>query len=379
MKIIQASKAYFPHLGGIETIVKQLAEGFAKRPDIESRIVVCNDYNYKISKVCKDVHIEKTATFARIASLPISPAYPYRLLSQSADILQIHEPFLIAPASYLAFRSLARKRFKRLVVWWHSDIVKQEIVSNLYLPLQKAILTEADAIIVASPNHITSSRILLEFKEKCHVIPFGVDLSRFTMTPACKQKVDIIRDKYKKPIILFFGRLVYYKGAEYLIKAMESIPDAHLVVVGKGVLQESLELMAAKGLGNISFIPYLSEEDLVAMYHACNIFVLPSVENSEAFGIVQLEAMACGKPVISSDLPTGVTYINQDGITGVVVQKRSSQELAKAIKYLLENEKISQELGSNAQRRVESKFTVSGMVEQTLNLYSEILNKSSYS
>jgi glycosyltransferase involved in cell wall biosynthesis len=375
MKIIQATKAYSPHIGGVETVVKQLAESFAKKDNIESNVTVCNDLGHSSSEISNGVHINRTATYARIASLPISPGYPCQLLSQSADILHIHEPFLIAPAAYLAVRSLARKRFKRLVVWWHSDIVKQESISSLYLPIQKAILAEAHAIIVATPNHISSSKVLGEFKHKCHVIHFGVDLSRFQITPDCQQKIDAIKEKYQKPIILFFGRLIYYKGAEYLVEAMNSIPEAHLVVVGKGALRESLELMASKGINNISFIPYLSEEDLVAMYHACEIFVLPSVENTEAFGIVQLEAMACGKPVISSDLPTGVTYVNQDGVTGLVVKKRSSQELVTAIKYLLENEKIRQELGNTAKRRVESDFTVSGMVEQTLNLYNEILSK----
>jgi glycosyltransferase involved in cell wall biosynthesis len=375
MKIIQANKAYAPHIGGIETIVKQLAEGFANKDNIESRVMVCSDSIHSSSETLNNVNINRTATITRIASLPISPAYPYQLLSQSADILQIHEPFLIAPATYLAFRSLARKRFKRLVVWWHSDIIKQQMISNLYLPLQKAILTEADAIIVATPNHIESSMVLGEFRNKCHAIPFGIDPARFAMTAQCQQKVNIIKDKYKKPIILFFGRLIYYKGAEYLVEAMNSIPNAHLVMVGKGTLRESLELMASKGIGNISFIPYLSEEDLTAIYHACDIFVLPSVENSEAFGIVQLEAMACGKPVISTDLATGVTYVNKNGVTGLVVPKRNSQALVKAIKYLLENETIRHELGGNAQLRVESEFTVSGMVEQTLDLYSEILGK----
>jgi glycosyltransferase involved in cell wall biosynthesis len=373
MKIIQASKAYYPFLGGIETVVQQLAEGFALKENIESKVIVCNDHPSRSIEVYNNVQIERTATIARLASLPISPSYPVQLLSQTADILHIHEPFLIAPASYLAFRSLARKRFKRLVVWWHSDIVKQKKLSGIYLPLQKAILEEADAIVVGTPKHISSSEVLGEFQHKCHSIHYAVDAKRFVITNECKQKIAAIKEKYNKPIVLFFGRLVYYKGIEYLVEAIQSVPDAHLVVVGRGALQESLEIMAAKGIGNISFIPYLAEEELVAMYHACEIFVLPSVENTEGFGIVQLEAMACAKPVISSDLPTGVTYVNQDGVTGLVVPKRNSQELAKAINYLLKNETVRTELGKTAQRRVESEFTVSGMVEQNLNLYAEIL------
>ncbi len=375
MKIIQASKAYYPFLGGIETVVQQLAEGFALKENIESKVIVCNDRPSRSIEVYKNVQIERMATITRIASLPISPSYPGQLLSQDADILHIHEPFLIAPASYLAFRSLARKKFKRLVVWWHSDIVKQKKISGVYLPLQKAILEEAHAIVVATPNHISSSEVLGEFKHKCYSIHYAVDTKRFTMTNECKQRIAAVKEKYNKPIVLFFGRLVYYKGIEYLVQAMESVPNAHLVVVGKGVLKESLELMATKGIGNISFIPYMEEEELVAMYHACEIFVLPSVENTEGFGIVQLEAMACAKPVISSDLTTGVTYVNQHGVTGLVVPKRNHQELVIAINYLLKNEKIRHEFGKTAQRRVESDFTVSGMVEQNLTLYKEILEQ----
>jgi glycosyltransferase involved in cell wall biosynthesis len=373
MKIIQANKAYFPHLGGIETIVCQLAEGFVKQHGLESHVIVCSDNSSNSHEIINKVSITRTSTLARFSSLPISPGYPFQLLSQSGDILQLHEPFLLAPLCYLAFLKQAKNKFKRLVVWWHSDIIRQKALTKFYTPLQHSILRQADAIIVATPNHISSSELLWEFKDKCRVIPFGVDTSRFIQTPASQQKVQEIKTKYKKPIIFFSGRLIYYKGVEYLAEAMQYVPDAHLIIVGKGPLQENLESIASRCHGNVTFIPFLSEIDYVAMYQACDMFVLPSVENSEAFGIVQLEAMACAKPVITCDLPTGVTYVNKHGITGLVVVKRNSQALAEAINSLLSNPEMRLQLGENARLRVSREFTVNGMVDKTIELYKGIL------
>ena len=373
MKIIQANKAYFPHLGGIETIVQQLAEGFAQRDNLESHVITCSD-NWRTSyEVYNNVAITRVSKLARISSLPISPAYPFQLISQSADILQLHEPFLLAPLSYLAFIKQAKQKFKRLVIWWHSDIIRQRALAKFYTPLLQSILKEADAIIVATPNHITSSEFLMDFKSKCRVIPYGIDTLRFIESRGTQNKVALIKAQYKKPIILFSGRLIYYKGVEYLVEAMQYVPDAHLVVVGKGPLLKNLQSIASRIHKNVSFIPFLPETEFVAMYQACDIFVLPSVENSEGFGIVQLEAMICGKPVITTDLPTGVTYVNQDGVTGLVVPKRSVQALAQAIRTLLNNPDMRHQLGENARIRVSKEFTVDGMVDKTIALYKEIL------
>ena len=143
--------------------------------------------------------------------------------------------------------------------------------------------------------------------------------------------------------MLFVGRLVYYKGLEYLIEAMRWVPDAVLVVVGTGPLRGRLQRLSEQWLGcpgKVVFLGAVAEHDLCAWYHACDVFVLPSVELSEAFGLVQLEAMACAKPVVTTDLPTGVTYVNQHGHTGLVVPRRNSRALAEAINILLDNRQL---------------------------------------
>jgi rhamnosyl/mannosyltransferase len=374
MRVIQANKAYYPHLGGIETVVQQLAEGFITRHGWESAVVTCSDDRHTHRRVHNGVRITSAATLARLASLPISPAFATQLLRQRGAILQIHEPFLLGGLAYLARRRRARRRFRHLVVWWHSDIVRQRTLRPFYTPLLRRVLRAASAVIVATPHHITSSAFLPAIADKCHVIPYGVDLLRFAPTPAMLARAAEFRRQYGPRLVLFSGRLVYYKGAQYLVRAMSRVPDAHLVVVGKGPLLPELQALAgAAGTANVSFVPYLAEPDFVAMYQASDLFVLPSVENSEAFGIVQIEAMACGKPVITANLPTGVTYVNRHDETGLVVPPRDVEALATAIRTLLDDDDLRQRLGRAAQARVAREFTIKHMVDQTAALYCRLL------
>lgn len=372
MKIIQSTKAYYPHLGGIETTVKNLAEGFVQHGH-QSEVLACGEVLGTTHNIINDVSVCYTSTAARLFSLPLSPSYFYHLYQSSGDILAIHEPFLLGPLAYLTFLKHCKKNFKHLVIWWHSDIARQKIFLPIYRHILTRILEQCDAVVVATPNHISSSDILKDFANKCHVIHHGIDPLKMAITPEIQQKVDAIKNKYQKPIILFTGRLVYYKGVEYLVQAMQNLPEAHLIVVGRGVLQDKLTAIAATCPNNISFVPFLPEDDLTAMYQACDVFVLPSVENSEAYGLVQLEAMACGKPVITCDIPTGVTYVNQDGVTGIVVPVKSSEALATAIKTLLDRPDLRSKFGETAKNRVLSQFTVDTMVDQSIELYQSML------
>lgn len=375
LKILQASKAYPPYLGGVETIVKQLAEGFGDR-DHNSSVLVSSNDKYESQEFTNNVSIYRTPTYKVVLSLPLSPQYPFKLLElvEDIDILQLHEPFLFAPAILKLLEKKLAGKFRKLVVWWHSDIIRQQKLEFLYRPLLENLLEKADAVIVATPNHISSSTFLPKYQHKCHIIPFGIDSHRFKTTPALKDRVLKIRESFNgKPIVLFTGRLVYYKGIEYLVDAMSLIPEAHLIVVGVGPLREKLEQMAIDSHNNISFMSFLQESELLDMYQACDIFVLPSVENSEAFGIVQLEAMACGKPVITADINTGVNYVNQHELTGLVVEKRNPTALADAIKKLIHNPELRSQLGDFAQSRIMRDFTTDKMIDSTINLYQSLL------
>lgn len=373
MKIVQANKAYLPHVGGIETIVQQIAEGAAQRGH-DSSVVVCNDDRQTCHDRLNGVDVTYAGTLKRVSSFPVSPGFNRYLMRQHADILMMHEPFLLAGLAYLTKGKRSRHQFKRMVIWWHSDIVRQQTLERVYAPLLHQMLRAADAVIVSSPKLITSSRYLSAYKEKCHVVHYGLDPTRFANSEDMQARVADIRCRYAKPkMILFSGRLVYYKGVEYLVQAMQHVKDAHLVVLGSGPLQASLEQLAEPCRDRITFIPLLRDPDLAAMYKACDLFVLPSVENSEAFGIVQLEAMVTGKPVVSSDLETGVTYINQHEQTGLVVPRRNVDALADAINTLLADDDLRHRYGKYARERVLREFTLDAMLNRTLGLYKSLL------
>ena len=202
----------------------------------------------------------------------------------------------------------------------------------------------------------------------------GIPLSRFDLDKTGCDKVDDLRDGL--PSVLCVGRLVSYKGVEFLIRALEAV-KVRLWIVGTGPLEDSLKNMAReRGLaGRIEFLGKLSDQELVRYYHACDVFVLPSITKAEMFGVVQLEAMACRKPVISTDLPTGVPWINQNGKTGLVVSPGNVGELANAIQLLLSNVRRREEMGEAGRARVGQHFTTAKMAEAMLKVYQEMVSE----
>jgi rhamnosyl/mannosyltransferase len=303
--------------------------------------------------------------------MPVSLGFPFllRRLSRHVDILHFHMPFPLGVLSYLA----ARPRGK-VVVWWHSDIVRQKKIMPFYRPLLHRFLRTADRIIVATSEHIENSPHLRDFRGKCEIVPFGIDTSRFELNSEMRAKEQEIRSTHGPNIVLFVGRLIYYKGAEYLIRAMKDV-DGRLLIIGKGPLENQLRSQAAD-LGiedKVVFLGSTQEHDMAAYYHSCDVFVLPSIARSEAFGIVQLEAMACGKPVINTDLPTGVPGVSRNGETGITVPPADPVALSEAINKLLRDSDFRQSCGSNARRRVKEHFSMSRMIDNVYQVYQEVL------
>jgi glycosyltransferase involved in cell wall biosynthesis len=376
MKIIQTNKAYHPLIGGVETIVANLSEGLIKRDAVDVEVLVCNNVISlrKQQRTINGVQVTYLPMWTKIASLPISPSYPVVLSRLYGDILHIHEPFPLADLSILSIPSI-RKRFSRIVVTWHSDIVRQKWALSVYSSIIHKFLKKVDRIIVATPNHIDSSLYLRNYIDKCEVIPFGLQLDWVHERNGRDEKVQKIKHCYGGPLLLFVGRLVYYKGLKYLISAMRLLPDAKLVIIGSGPLQATLQKQIAdlqldKRVVILSNIP---DTELHAFYEACDVFVLPSTEMSEAFGLVQVEAMACGKPVVSTNLNTGVSFVNQNGITGLTVRPRDPEGLSEAIQKLIDDTRLRYSLGRNAKERALQEFTIEKMIERTMNLYNRIL------
>lgn len=379
MKIIQTNKAYYPKVGGIETTITNLSEGLVKQYNVSVEVLTCSNQRsteYE-RKNLNGVEITYLPTFGFIASLPISLSYMHSLSKLSGDILHIHEPFPWADLSYL-FSKKIRSNFRKLVVSWHSDIVRQKWALSFYRPYIHKFLKLADKILVSNKNLIEFSEYLPEYKSKCEVIPLGAKLDWVNNSSSRTDQVKKIKNDYSSPLVLFVGRLVYYKGIQYLIDAINQVPNVSLVIIGSGPLKKELlnQIQKLNLEKRIHILPEVDEETLHSFYEACDIFVLPSVEKSETYGIVQIEAMACGKPVVCTELKTGTSFINQHERTGFVVPPRDSNALSETIQKLIFNDTLRTEMGLNAQQRALMEFTSEKMVARTYKVYQELLNRS---
>jgi rhamnosyl/mannosyltransferase len=364
MKILQLNKLYYPSIGGIEKVVQQIAEGLNGKNNFEIKVLCCLPKGKEKKDIVNGVEVFKASSFGVFWGLPFSFSFfkLFKKLSREADIIDLHHPFPLGDLALFLFQPKAK-----VIVHYHSDIVRQRALNFLVNPLVNRTLKKAKKILVSSPNIMGSSPLLRKFKEKCELIPFGVDFKKFENFDM--EEVKKNKEKYGN-FVLFVGKLSYYKGVAYLLEAMKEI-EANLVIIGDGPFKAKWKAKAQElGLEKkVFFLPFMKERELINFYHACSVFVLPSIFKSEAFGIVLIEAMACGKPVISTELGTGTSFVNQDGVTGFVVPPKNSQALAKAIKKILENKKLAQELGQNGLERVKKEFSLEKMLERISAVY----------
>jgi rhamnosyl/mannosyltransferase len=274
--------------------------------------------------------------------------------------------------SYLASK---KPRNHRVIVTYHSDIVKQRRLLQAYAPFQNFVLDRASAILCTSPNYAESSESLRAYRDKCVVVPLGVDLAAFDVTPEIRARAAEIRKRIGAPLVLSVGRLAYYKGFEHAIRALRDVPNAQLVIVGDGPLKEPLQACArdAGVVERVHFEHGVSDADLVAFYVACDLFVLSSIARSEAFAIVQLEAMACSRPIVNTNLDSGVPFVSRHEESGLTVPPEDPNALASAINRILAGDTFRAELGAVGRRRVETDFTKEKMAASVLAVYEKAL------
>jgi len=367
VKVLHIYKDYYPVLGGIENHLRLLAEGLAKR-GLEVTVLVTSLTGQTTSLEMNGVRVIRAGRLATLASTPLSLSLPLIVRRLKPDIAHLHFPY---PWGELAHLWLGRSR--RTVITYHSDIVRQRSLLRFYEPFLWRLLAKADRIIASSPQYIHTSRYLSRHKKACIAIPYGIEVSRFQKVD--EEKAKEIEERYGHPLLLFVGQLRYYKGLEVLIEALTGV-EARALIIGGGdpSYKASLSRFAKekKVKGKVFFLGE-KESDLPAYYQASDLLVLPSVHRSEAFGIVQLEAMACGKPVVCTELGTGTSYVNIDGLTGLVVPPRDPAALAGAIERLLSDPRLGEEMGQRAKERVEKEFSRERMIDSTLALYEEML------
>jgi rhamnosyl/mannosyltransferase len=369
MKILQVGKYYFPEHGGIETVLQNLSEGLASRG--HQVTVLCSSsspiakQSQNLPTLHNEVEIVRAPSYGLFFSQPLSFGLPHLLskLASQYDIVHVHTPNPFAEMSTMV---LPRK--KPLVVSHHSDIIRQKIILPMYTPLLRKFLKRASQIVVATENHITSSSYLRAYKEKCAIIPYGIKTN--PVHPQHKDLIHKIHGRFGR-FILFVGRLVPYKGVEVLIDAMKQI-DSNAVIIGDGHLRTTLE-SKVKDLKIQNKVHFLGRvDDVSPFYSACEAFVLPSVSNNEAFGVVQLEAMAAGKPSIISNLNSGISLVQEEGVTGFHFTPGDSVDLSKKINLILNDENKAKVMGEAARRRFERFYTQERMVESYIRLYEAL-------
>lgn len=370
IKTLTIGRFYPPDHGGIERHIDALLQGLSH--SIQADCIVF-DNGQASSQHAYNVY--KARTIGTIASTPLS----FGLLNlinklhkiNQYDILHLHFPNPMAhAAAYFLPRDL------KLVISWHSDIIRQKSLLKFYRPFLNHIVQRADAIIAATPAHFSSSQQLSTADpSRFFVIPYGIDVNHFNGAQF-NHAAHTLKEKYQQRKIIFaVGRHVYYKGFEYLIRAMAHTQKCVLLLAGSGPLTPQLQTLAhSLNLNDkIQFLGRIEDDELAAYYHAADIFCMPSVEPSEAFGLVQIEAMACKKPIICCELNNGVTYVNQHNHTGLVVPPRDPESLANAINMLLQNPSLCLQMGENGYARVTAEFSQEKMWKETLTLYEKLL------
>lgn len=369
LKIVSVNKFYYPKIGGIENIVQVISEGMVEEGH-EVRVIAAMPRGRTKEEKRNDVSVRKAGSLGVVKSVPIAPAFPKYLNkeAQTADIVHHHLPNPLGPVSELLTPSRGAKR----VVTYHSDIVRQNFVLQAYKPVLKRFLNSVDRIVVTSPNLRDHSKFLSPHVEKCDVVPPSVPLDEYGTYDGPDHDIPV---DDSEDCVLFVGRLSYYKGVTYLMKAMAEI-DANLIIVGDGERRNTLEQQAKEaGLNDsVLFLGQVDDDLLHYCYSVADLFVLPSVAASEAFGIVQLEAMAYELPVINTDLPTGVPWVSVDGKTGCTVPPKNAEALGEAVQSLLNDANKRRRYGQNARNRVEEKFSRTKMLESMRAVYESVLN-----
>jgi glycosyltransferase involved in cell wall biosynthesis len=366
LSVLHLGKFYPPYRGGIESHLHALCRELIK--SITVNVMVANETRRLRENEIDGVRVRRLPRLFNLWATPVCPTIVREIRRNDADIVHLHLPNPLAALAYLASGHKGR-----LVITWHSDIVRQKTVAKMLRPLDDAILSRASALIASSPNYVDSSPTLSRNRDRCRVIPFGIDADAFR--PRDAETAAKIRNRYGPRIVLAVGRMVPYKGFEYLIRAMAGV-RGHLLLVGEGPLLRKLERQAFEtgAADRITFLGRVSQEEMAGYYHAADVFVMPSIARSEAFGIAQLEAMACGKPVVNTWLKSGVPFVSIDGETGLTVTPADSVELAMAIGRLLDDPGLRGKYGAAAARRAREDFSVEVMVDRTLELYREVMS-----
>jgi rhamnosyl/mannosyltransferase len=364
MRVLHVGKFYPPHHGGMESHVQTLVRELSA--DVDVQVLVSSDGRQTVRETLDGIPVTRIGTLASFASASINPGMARAIREANADVVHFHHPNPTGVLSYLASR-----RRGPLVVTYHSDIIRQRVLGAAFSPVLHRFLRGAHAILASSPDYAASSPVLRKHADRVRVVPFGIRAEAYETADA--QAVAAIRAKYGPRLVVGAGRLVYYKGFDYLVRSLAAV-DARLVILGDGPMKSELQALAAEtGVADRVELPG-SVPELAPWYHAADVFALPAVARSEAFGLVQLEAMAAGTPVVNTRLDSGVPFVSRDGETGITVPPADVEALAAALRRLLDDAPLRRRMGQAARERVRREFSLDRMVARTLQIYREAVS-----
>jgi glycosyltransferase involved in cell wall biosynthesis len=360
VRVVHVYKDIYPVLGGMENHIRVLTRELACYEDIDVRILVTSTSRRSSTTTLDGVKVTKAGRLATVASTPLSVRLPFELRRLRPDIVHLHFPYPVGEVAAL----LAAPNVPT-VITYQSDVVRQRTLLKLYGPTLKRVLSRASRILVTSQPYLDSSPWLQPVRDRCIIVPLGIDLKPFLpITPRGDGRT-----------ILFVGRFRYYKGLRYLVDALPSIPGARLRLVGSGPMEAELRAQVSSlGLQDrVEFIPGVGDAELPSYYAQADIFVLPACERSEAFGLVLVEACASGLPCISTELGTGTSYVNEDGVSGLVVPPGDPKALAAACNALLADGEARRAYGTNARQRATELFDIRRVARQVADVYRDVL------
>ena len=374
MKILQLGKAFPPvkAIGGVEKVIELFYFGL-NRNKINCDVLGVNDkFKYEIDNYCDNGKIYRERLLLRAQSTFLSIHLIVRLfrISGQYDIIHVHQP---DPVSFLAL-FLVRPRSK-IVIHWHSDIVRQKFIYYFFKRLENWVLVRSDLILCTSPKYYESNLILKPFLKKVNYLAIGFNKVDNVVNDDLVTAIEFRKENRKQ--IVFIGRLVYYKGLEYLIKAMSITKSScYLCIIGDGAHRDILkQLTKDLDIGNkVFYLGNLNDSEKFSYLKSSDILVLPSIFKSEAYGIVQVEAMAFGIPVISTRIvDSGVDWVNQNGRSGITVPVCDERALAKAIDQICFDDNLQIKLSNGAKKRHQHEFTEDIMISRLIKFYENIL------
>lgn len=373
MRIVHVYKDYHPPVrGGIEQTIERMACAQVQAGHEVTVLVSASGGRDTRRERIAGVHVIRVAEWARAMSAPLCPSFPSELAALAPDLWHLHYPNPTGEVSWLMHRPPGA-----LAVTYHADVVRQRLVMPVYGALVRRLLARADVLMPTSDRYIEHSPYLRPHRDKCHVVPLGIDLSPFAGLTRDDPAAVALRQRYGGPFALFVGRLRYYKGVDVLLEAMARW-DGRLVVVGDGPEEIRLrERHTRLGLGDrVVFAGAVDDGSLRTHLAAADVGVLPSTHASEALGIAMIEYLAAGLPVICTELGTGTTFVNRDGETGLVVPPGDPDALAAALRRLMGDAALRAQFGGAGRARARDVFSLEAMMRQLDAAYAAALARA---